>query len=118
MRYVLTAVLAVLGEGCIRCECLEEELEYERKNSAYLQSLLFQRVGLVKEDVSEPETTFQSTRPRRLPWSMRRREVERKHKLARKEEKTQAEQIFEEELNASEVRTTVSIDARDRTWQH
>lgn len=99
---MVTVVLTVLGaelDRCPRCDALEESLEYERKNNAYLLSIITRR-PMVEEDVSEPEQ-FLPIRPRRAPWSQRRSEMEKKYKVhedQRPVELTEGEKLFEAEL--------------------
>jgi len=107
---VVTVVLTVLGaelDECPRCIVLEDALEYERERNNYLLSIATKQ-PVDQESISgETENTFQSIRPRRVPWQQRRREVELKHrpeKVDIKPNLTQGEKIFEEELkNASKV---------------
>lgn len=83
---------------CVRCECLEEQLEYERKNNRYLIGMVAK--GHVEDQQSQP--AFESIRPRRIPWHQKRREVEAAHKKDKDLAKdlTEGEKIFQKELNA------------------
>lgn len=112
MKDILEAIkdyilLLLQPKECPRCLALEEQLDYERRHSEYLQGILFRNARLVKEDEPTDTEELQSIRPRRIPWHLRRREVELKHRRP-KEDKvevtpklTEAEQLFEKELKSA-----------------
>lgn len=87
------------------CDSLREQLEYERERSReYFELLLTARQSVtVNQELSEPQQ-FQSVKPRFTTWRNRRRELELKHrKPETTPELTEAERLFEEELNGSKV---------------
>lgn len=72
-------------------------LEYERKNSQTLQSILLRGSGAVPDEDS-PREDFKSTRPRRLTWAQKRQELEFASRRKEEPRLTEAESIFEASL--------------------
>lgn len=109
VQYVLRVVYTVLGaelDECKCCEFLKESLEYERERNEELQRILLQR-SIPQTEIPEDEPaeqTFKAIRPKRVPFSTRRRELELRHRKERTETNptlTEAEEIFEKELNSA-----------------
>jgi hypothetical protein len=102
---VVKVAYTILGaelDECPVCDELREQLYYERQRSAHLEAVLFVNHRIAEPNQQEQtQPVFESVRPRRLPWSMRRREVEKKHRRpeVKPETKlTEGEKLFEESL--------------------
>jgi hypothetical protein len=90
---------------CLVCEELREQLEYERSQVKYLQTILFTNARITVPEVQEESTSvdFKLLRPRRQSWSAKRKEVEKQHRVESSPKLDNAEKLFEESLkkNAS-----------------
>lgn len=108
LQYVHTVVLTVLGaesDECERCIALQEELSRVIAEKNYLLQIALNPNHTRPEPIEEPIVDFKLMRPRRVPWSQKRKQVESSKRASRepevvtKPELTDGEKIFEEELN-------------------
>lgn len=106
LQYVHTVALTVLGaesDECPRCEVLQEELSRVIAEKNYLLQIALNRDDVIS-NAPEEEVDYQLLRPRKVPWSTKRKQVETQRRAARekvevKPELSEAEKIFEQELN-------------------
>src|SRR5690348_15678010 len=90
---------------CQQCKLYREWLEYETAEKKKLQELLFQRVGLTTKSEAEYTEDEWPTIQKSITLSDLRRQLEhttRIASLATKKEKTNAEELFERQLNGDE----------------
>lgn len=92
-------------EYCHGCQAKDEEIRRLVSEKNYLQNVILQRTGMVVSDTETKETpqSFQPVgRSRFKPWHVKRQEIEKKRRdarLAKEQEKTEGEKLFEQSLN-------------------